>query len=103
MLKAARPLMAAGAVRPDRDPPGARRSSASRYVVVGALARVIHGSDELTDGLDIVPATAGREPAPARARARPTSTPAARTARPLAPDRDLAASRVLELRPTRAS
>jgi hypothetical protein len=25
------------------------------YVVVGALARVIHGSDELTDGIDIVP------------------------------------------------
>jgi hypothetical protein len=27
------------------------------YVVVGALGRVIHGSDELTDGIDIVPAT----------------------------------------------
>jgi hypothetical protein len=26
-----------------------------RYIVVGALGRVIHGSDELTDGLDIVP------------------------------------------------
>jgi hypothetical protein len=26
------------------------------YVVVGALARVLHGSDELTDGIDIVPA-----------------------------------------------
>ena len=26
-----------------------------RYVVVGALGRVIHGSDELTDGIDIVP------------------------------------------------
>jgi hypothetical protein len=25
------------------------------YVVVGGLGRVIHGSDELTDGLDIVP------------------------------------------------
>ncbi len=25
------------------------------YVVVGGLSRVIHGSDELTDGLDIVP------------------------------------------------
>jgi len=25
------------------------------YIVVGALGRVIHGSDELTDGLDIVP------------------------------------------------
>jgi len=27
------------------------------YIVVGALGRVLHGSDELTDGLDIVPAT----------------------------------------------
>src|SRR5581483_8235325 len=27
------------------------------YVVVGALGRVIHGSDELTDGIDVVPAT----------------------------------------------
>ena len=27
------------------------------YIVVGALGRVIHGSDELTDGLDIVPST----------------------------------------------
>jgi hypothetical protein len=26
-----------------------------RYVVVGALGRVIHGSDEITDGIDIVP------------------------------------------------
>jgi hypothetical protein len=26
------------------------------YVVVGALARVIQGSDELTDGIDVVPA-----------------------------------------------
>lgn len=27
------------------------------YMVIGALGRVIHGSDELTDGLDIVPST----------------------------------------------
>src|SRR5437870_3259403 len=27
------------------------------YIIVGALGRVIHGSDELTDGLDIVPST----------------------------------------------
>ena len=27
------------------------------YVVVGALGRVIHGSDEITDGIDIVPST----------------------------------------------
>ena len=26
------------------------------YVIIGALGRVLHGSDELTDGLDIVPA-----------------------------------------------
>src|SRR5437763_15123430 len=25
------------------------------YVVIGGLGRVLHGSDELTDGLDIVP------------------------------------------------
>ena len=28
-----------------------------RYVVVGALGRVVHGSGEVTDGVDIVPAT----------------------------------------------
>ena len=27
------------------------------YIVIGALGRVIHGSDELTDGVDVVPAT----------------------------------------------
>ena len=27
------------------------------HIVIGALGRVIHGSDELTDGLDIVPST----------------------------------------------
>jgi hypothetical protein len=27
------------------------------YVIVGALGRVIHGSDEITDGIDIVPST----------------------------------------------
>jgi hypothetical protein len=27
------------------------------YIVIGALGRVIHGSDELTDGIDVVPAT----------------------------------------------
>jgi hypothetical protein len=27
------------------------------YIVIGALGRVIHGSDEVTDGLDIVPST----------------------------------------------
>ncbi len=27
------------------------------YIVIGTLGRVIHGSDELTDGIDIVPST----------------------------------------------
>lgn len=27
------------------------------FIVIGALGRVIHGSDELTDGIDIVPST----------------------------------------------
>ena len=27
------------------------------YIVVGGLGRVIHGSDEITDGIDIVPST----------------------------------------------
>jgi hypothetical protein len=27
------------------------------YIIVGALGRVIHGSDEITDGIDIVPST----------------------------------------------
>lgn len=27
------------------------------YIIVGALGRVIHGSDELTDGIDLVPST----------------------------------------------
>ena len=27
------------------------------YIVIGALGRVIHGSDEVTDGMDIVPST----------------------------------------------
>jgi hypothetical protein len=29
------------------------------YIIVGGLGRVLHGSDELTDGLDIVPSTRG--------------------------------------------
>lgn len=27
------------------------------YIVIGGLGRVIHGSDELTDGIDVVPST----------------------------------------------
>jgi hypothetical protein len=30
-----------------------------RYIVVGALGRVVHGSGEITDGVDIVPAPNG--------------------------------------------
>ncbi|MDQ3858464.1 MAG: hypothetical protein M3327_08475 [Actinomycetota bacterium] len=29
------------------------------YVVIGAFARVIHGADELTDGIDVVPSLRG--------------------------------------------
>ncbi len=29
------------------------------YIIIGALGRVIHGSDELTDGTDIAPSTTG--------------------------------------------
>jgi hypothetical protein len=32
------------------------------YIVVGALARVIHGAPEVTDELDIVPSLKGRNP-----------------------------------------
>ena len=36
------------------------------YIVIGGFARVIHGTDELTRGLDIVPSTRAREHSPAR-------------------------------------
>jgi hypothetical protein len=44
--------------RPDFDPYAILRELESErvsYVLVGALARVIQGSDELTDGLDLTP------------------------------------------------
>ena len=48
------------------DPPEAfdpletlRELSRIRFVVIGALGRVIHGSGEVTDGVDIVPAPNG--------------------------------------------
>jgi hypothetical protein len=36
---------------------GALERQRVTYIVVGGLGRVIHGSDEVTDGLDIVPST----------------------------------------------
>jgi hypothetical protein len=67
------------------------------YIVIGALARVIQGSDELTDGVDIVPSTKaenlrrlGLALADLNAR-RPDGTA-------LTPGQDLAAESVLELR-----
>jgi hypothetical protein len=39
------------------------------YIVVGALGRVIHGSDELTDGLDVVPFAPRRKHPSSRTRA----------------------------------
>jgi hypothetical protein len=66
------------------------------YVVIGGLARVIQGSDELTDGLDIVPSTKeenlrrlGLALAELDARGPGGTT--------LAPDQDLTAEPVLEL------
>lgn len=42
------------------DPLGILRALDQRrvaYIVIGALGRVIQGSDEITDGIDIVPST----------------------------------------------
>ena len=49
-----------------------RRSTASviGYVVIGGFARVVHGSAEVTDGLDIVPSLHAGEPPPPRPRPR---------------------------------
>jgi hypothetical protein len=68
-----------------------------RYIVVGSLGRVIHGSPELTDGIDIVPSVkdenlrrlgdALQELKPRRA-----------DGKPLKLDRDLGRQPVLELR-----
>lgn len=55
----ARPLMARAA-EDTFDPITVLRARDQRrvaYIVIGALGRVIQGSDELTDGIDIVPST----------------------------------------------
>jgi hypothetical protein len=66
------------------------------YVVVGALGRVLHGSDELTDGLDIVPSM--REENLRRLALAVDELNARRPdGRPLVFERDLARQPVLEL------
>jgi hypothetical protein len=66
------------------------------YLIVGALGRVLHGSDELTDGLDIVPSL--REENLRRLGVALDELNARRPdGRPLVFERDLTRQRVLEL------
>jgi hypothetical protein len=65
------------------------------YVVVGALARVIQGSDELTDGIDLVPAM--KEENLRRLEAALIDLDARRDGRAISLDRDLGPYAVLEL------
>ena len=66
------------------------------YVVVGALGRVIHGSDELTDGVDVVPSP--KEENLRRLGLALDGLNARRTdGKPLALDNDLAGQPVLDL------
>jgi hypothetical protein len=66
------------------------------YIIVGGLGRVIHGSDELTDGLDIVPST--REENLRRLGLALEDLNARRPGgRPLVFERDLARQSILEL------
>jgi hypothetical protein len=65
------------------------------YVVVGALARVIQGSDELTNGIDVVPAM--KDENLRRLGAALTDLDARRDGRAVSLDRDLGADGVLEL------
>src|SRR5262245_64576377 len=66
------------------------------YVVVGALARVLHGSDELTDGIDIVPSM--KDENLRRLGGALTDLDARRSdSRAISLDRDLAGVDVLEL------
>lgn len=67
------------------------------YIVIGALGRVIHGSDELTDGVDIVPST--REENLRRLGLALDDLNARRPdGKPAALERDLSRQAVLELR-----
>src|SRR5262249_30763947 len=66
------------------------------YIIVGALGRVLHGSDELTDGLDIVPSL--REENVRRLELALDELNARRPdGKPLALERDLKRQPVLEL------
>jgi hypothetical protein len=66
------------------------------YVIVGALGRVLHGSDELTDGLDVVPSM--REENLRRLGLALEDLNARRAdGRPLVLERDLARQHVLDL------
>jgi hypothetical protein len=66
------------------------------YIIVGGLGRVLHGSDELTDGLDVVPSM--REENLRRLDLALDELKARRPdGRPLALERDLARQPVLEL------
>jgi hypothetical protein len=67
------------------------------YVVVGALGRVIHGSDELTDGIDIVPSLK-EENLRSLGLALDGLNAHCIDGKPVALERDLAAQPVLELR-----
>jgi hypothetical protein len=65
------------------------------FVVVGALARVIQGSDELTDGIDLVPAM--KDANLRRLGGALTDLDARRDGHGVSLDRDLAPDAVLEL------
>ena len=49
------------------------------YVLIGGLARVIRGTDEVTSGVDVCPALRFRQPGSAGGGARPSWTRSART------------------------
>jgi hypothetical protein len=67
------------------------------YIVVGALGRVLQGSGEVTDGVDVVPAT--REGNPRRlGLALEDLNARRRDGKPFVVDEDLASEPVLELR-----
>ena len=65
------------------------------FIVIGALGRVLHGSDELTDGLDIVPST--RENLRRLGLAIEELQARHRDGKPVVLERDLAGQPLLEL------